>query len=314
MDVLRARLHWLMGLRATFVTLMLGVSLVFEVAGARADTFYALIVLTYALTIPSALLLPMLKTSSALTAFFWTQVSIDFLLETILVARTGGIESPFAVLYIITVAVASLIPQRRVGLFAACACVILFGVVTNVQFYGLAENWGWLPSIHLTAAATFQTFGAYALAILVVGLLSGTLADQLYQVDQSLREKEQGLNRLQAFHENIVRSISSGVFTADAKGAVTSFNPAAQEVTGYTVGQVLGRSWREIFNWHPNQPSDQQSTVLPAMTRFEVECKSAKGSRLILGMTVSPLHEQGEQDGMVGVFKDLTQIRDMEQE
>jgi len=315
MNELRARLHWLMGLRVTFVTLILGLSLIFEATkGARVETFYALIILTYTLTIPSALLLRVLSTASALAVFFWTQVSIDFFLETILVARTGGIESPFAVLYIITVAVASLIPQRRVGLFSACACIILFGVVTNVQFYGLAENWGWLPSIHLTAAATFQTFGAYALAILVVGLLSGTLADQLYQVDQSLREKEQGLNRLQAFHENIVRSISSGVFTADAGGAVTSFNPAAQEVTGYTVGQVLGRSWREIFNWHPNQPSDQQSTVLPAMTRFEVECKSAKGSRLILGMTVSPLHEQGEQDGMVGVFKDLTQIRDMEQE
>ena len=315
MNELRARLHWLMGLRVTFVTLILGLSLIFEATkGTQVETFYALIILTYTLTIPSALLLRVLSTASALAVFFWTQVSIDFLLETILVARTGGIESPFAVLYIITVAVASLIPQRRVGLFSACACIILFGLVTNVQFYGLAENWGWLPSIHLTAAATFQTFGAYALAILVVGLLSGTLADQLYQVDQSLREKEQGLNRLQAFHENIVRSISSGVFTADARGAVTSFNPAAQEVTGYTVGQVLGRSWREIFNWHPNQPSDQQSTVLPAMTRFEVECKSAKGSRLILGMTVSPLHEQGEQDGMVGVFKDLTQIRDMEQE
>ena len=315
MNELRARLHWLMGLRVTFVTLIFGLSLIFEATkGARVETFYALIILTYTLTIPSALLLRVLSTASALTVFFWTQVSIDFLLETILVARTGGIESPFAVLYVITVAVASLIPQRRVGLFAACACIILFGVVTNVQFYGLAENWGWLPSIHLTAAATFQTFGAYALAILVVGLLSGTLADQLYQVDQSLREKEQGLNRLQAFHENIVRSISSGVFTADAKGAITSFNPAAQEVTGYSVGQVLGRSWREIFNWHPNQPSEQQSSVLPAMTRFEVECKSAKGSRLVLGMTVSPLHEQGEQDGLVGVFKDLTQIRDMEQE
>lgn len=315
MNDLRARLHWLMGLRVTFVTLLLGLSLIFEATkGARVETFYALIILTYTLTIPSALLLRVLSTASALAVFFWTQVGIDFVLETILVARTGGIESPFAVLYIITVAVASLIPQRRVGLFSACACIILFGVVTNVQFYGLAENWGWLPSIHLNAAATFQTFGAYALAILVVGLLSGTLADQLYQVDQSLREKEQGLNRLQAFHENIVRSISSGVFTADARGAVTSFNPAAQEVTGYTVGQVLGRSWRELFNWHPNQPSDQQSNVLPDMTRFEVECKSAKGSRLILGMTVSPLHEQGEQDGMVGVFKDLTQIRDMEQE
>ncbi len=303
-----------MGLRVTFVTLMLGASLVFEAAGEREETFYALIVLTYALTIPSALLLRALKTSSALKAFFGTQVGIDFLLETILVARTGGVESPFAVLYVITVAVASLIPQRRVGLFAACTCIIVFGVVTNAQLYGLAPSWSGQMS-HVNAAEMLQTFGVYALALLVVGLLGGTLADQLSRADQTLREKEQGLNRLQAFHENIVRSISSGVFTANAMGAITSFNPAAQEVTGYSLTQVLGRSWRDIFNWHPNLFSDDGSSVgMPPMTRFEVECKGANGNRLVLGMTVSPLHEQEEPHGLVGVFKDLTQIRDLEEE
>lgn len=305
-----------MGLRVAIVTLMLGLSLAFEATkGERVETFYALIVLTYALTIPSALLLRYLHSSAALAAFFWTQVGIDFVLETVLVARTGGVESPFAVLYIVTVAVASLIPHRRVGLLAACGCIILFGVVTNLQLYGLAEERGWLQQSHLTAPETFQTFGAYAMALLVVGLLSGTLADQLQQADRSLREKELGLNRLQAFHENIVQSISSGVFTADGRGAITSFNPAAQEVTGYALLQVIGRPWRELFNRHPNEPSDDPvSGTVPAMKRFEVECKSATGKRLVLGMTVSPLHEQGDQPGLVGVFKDLTQIRELEEQ
>src|SRR6186713_2531882 len=171
MDALRARLHWLMGLRVAFVTLMLGVSLVFEAAGTRVETFYALIVLTYALTIPSALLLRTVKTPSALTTFFGTQVGIDFLLETVLVARTGGIESPFAVLYVMTVAVASLVPRRRVGLLAACFCIILFGLLTNIQLHGLIEAWGWLSPSRLTVPETFQTFGVYALALLVVGIL-----------------------------------------------------------------------------------------------------------------------------------------------
>jgi len=89
-----------------------------------------------------------------------------------------------------------------------------------------------MPPSRLTMPETFQTFGVYALSLLVVGILGGTLADQLQQADQSLREKEQGLTRLQVFHENIVHSISSGVFTADATGCITSFNPAAQEATG----------------------------------------------------------------------------------
>ena len=316
MNELRTRLYWLMGLRLALVSLTLGLSLAFQVVkGGRVETFYTLIIATYVLTIPSAFLLRGLRSSVALTIFFWVQVWIDFLLETMMVARTGGVESPFVVLYVMTVAVASLVPRRRVGLLAACSCIILFGLLTNIQLYGLAEGWGWLPPSRLTAPETFQTFGVYALALLVVGILGGTLADQLQQADQSLREKEQGLSLLQVFHENIVRSISSGLFTADAMGCITSFNPAAQEATGYSITHVVGRPWREIFNWHPNQESDELlGGALSTTTRFEVECKRADGNRLILGMTLSPLHEQGRQTGLVGVFKDLTQIRDLEEE
>src|SRR5215510_2064471 len=236
MNNLRNRLHWLMALRVAVVTLLLGLSLAFQTSsGERVETFYTLIIATYALTIPSALLLRTLSTPAALTTFFWAQVGIDFTLETMLVAKTGGVESPFAVLYVITVAVASLAPRRRVGVLTACSCMILFGIVTDLQLYGLLEPWGWLPKSRLTGPETLQTFGTYGLAFLVVGFLSGALADQLQQADKSLREKEQGLTRLQAFHENIVQSISSGVFTADAQGAITSFNPAAQEATGYAV-------------------------------------------------------------------------------
>lgn len=312
----RKSLQWLMALRVTVVTLMLGLSLVFQVVkGERVETYYALIIATYALTIPSALVLRTLVNPATLSYFFWSQVAIDFLLTTLLVAKTGGIESPFAVLYVITVTVANLAPRRRVGLFAACFSIILFGIVTNLQLYGVVEAWGWLPQSRLTSPEVFQTFGIYGLAMLVVGLLSGTLADQLQQADQSLREKEQGLTRLQVFHENIVQSISSGVFTADAAGRITSFNPAAQEATGHNLDYVIGRSWREVFNWHPNQQSDEHlATAGSGMMRVEVECKRADGNRLILGMSISPLHEQGIQTGLVGVFKDLTQIRYLEAE
>ncbi|NJL18428.1 MAG: PAS domain S-box protein, partial [Nitrospira sp.] len=192
--------------------------------------------------------------------------------------------------------------------------IILFGILTNVQLYGLAEVWGWLPHTRLGAAETLQAFGVYSLAFLVVGFLSGALADQLGQADRSLHEKEQGLSRLRAFHENIVHSISSGVFTTDENGRITSFNPAAQEATGYDFGQVQGRPWREVFDWHPSQLGDDHTPDVSANTRFDVECKRADGNRLILGMTLSPLHERGEQKGLVGVFKDLTQIRDLEEE
>jgi two-component system, NtrC family, sensor histidine kinase PilS len=292
MDDMRTRIQWLMGLRVLVVSLLLGLSITFQVTkGEPSETFYALIAFTYAVTIPYAFILRTISSPDALTRFAWAQVGVDFLLETVLIARTGGIESPFSVLYVISVTVASLVPRRRVGLLTASLCIILFGILTNVQLYGV-----------------------YSLAFLVVGFLSGALADQLRLADQSLREKEQGLSRLQAFHENIVHSISSGVFTTDHAGRITSFNPAAQEATGYSLEQVRGRPWREVFNWHPDRSDDERLGETSANRRFEVECKRSDGNRLVLGMTLSPLHEQGQETGLVGVFKDLTQIRDLEEE
>ena len=315
MEEVKTRIYWLMGWRVVLVTLLLGLSLAFEVTkGERVETFYALIIFTYAVTILYAVVFRYLANPEIFVQFAWAQIAVDFMLETVLIARTGGIESPFAVLYVISVTVASLVPRRRVGLVTASLCIILFGMLTNVQLYGLAEVWGWLPHVHLSAAETLQAFGVYSLAFLVVGFLSGALADQLRLADQSLREKEQGLSRLRAFHENIVHSISSGVFTTDEKGQITSFNPAAQEATGYSFEQVQGRSWREVFNWHPGRQEDDRMQDVSANMRFEVECKRSDGNRLILGMTLAPLHERGERTGLVGVFKDLTQIRDLEEE
>ena len=315
MGDIKARLYWLMGLRVVVVTLLLGLSLTFQVTkGERVETFYAVIVLTYALTIVYAVVIRRLVSTEAFVHFAWAQVAVDFLLETVLIARTGGIESPFAVLYVINVTVASIVPRRRVGLLTASLCIILFGVLTNAQLYGFGELWKWLPPARLGAAEAMQAFGVYSLAFLTVGFLSGALADQLQRVDETLREKEQGLTRLRAFHENIVHSISSGVFTTDEEGQVTSFNPAAQEATGYSYQQVQGRHWREVFNWHPGREGDEETLKSSANMRFEVECKRADGNRLILGMTVAPLHEQGESAGLVGVFKDLTEIRDLEEE
>lgn len=314
MPELKTRLHWLMGLRVAIVTLMLGLSLAFQsTRGESAPTFTALIVFTYTITIVYALVLRRLTTAVAYTAFIWVQVGVDVILETVLIARTGGVESPFAVLYVITVTVASLVPHRRVGIVTGAGCTLLFGSITAVQYFGLLNASSWLPPSKLEGPEALQTFEVYGLAFLVVGFLSGVLADELRHADQSLREKEQGLSRLQVFHESIVRSISSGVFTTDQEGRITSFNPAAHEVTGYTFPDVQGRLWQEVFNWHPDGRSHDADVTSPPL-RFEVDCFHANGSCLVLGMTVSPLQEQGTQRGLVGVFKDLTQIRYLEEE
>lgn len=310
---LRTRLYWLMGLRVVVVTLLLGLSIAIHTTkGELVNFFYALITATYAVTIGYAAIDRYLESRWALTMFAHVQIGIDLLLETVLVTMTGAVESPFSVLYVITVCLASLVPRHRIGVATGAAAVFLFGAVAGVQLSGILESLEWLPRTRLSLPETLQIFGVHGLAFVLVGFLSGVLADQLRHADESLLEKERGLTNLQAFHENIVQSIGSGVFTTDESGLITSFNRAAQEATGYSFDQVYGRAWGDIFNCQGGGAIEE---VRPGGgDRFEVECKRADGSRLVLGITLSALEENGAQTGLVGVFKDLTQIRDMEEE
>jgi two-component system sensor histidine kinase PilS (NtrC family) len=308
MNEIRTRLKWLMAFRVVVVTLLLGLSIAFQIAkNELVFAYYALIVFTYAITIGYAIALRQLSTPQSVQWFAYLQIGVDLLLETFLVARTEGISSPFTTLYVITVSFASFILQRRGGLLTAGVSAVLFGIVTNIQLYELMDV-DWLQPSGLSTAQTLNTYGVHSLAMLAVGFLSGTLSEQLKRADQSLVETEQGLSRLQAFHENVVQSIPSGVFTADANGRLTWLNRAALDMTGYETGAVLYRSWWEVFGGKP----ENASRAVPGS--FEVESQRADGSRLVLGMTLSPLTEGGAQVGLVGVFKDLTQVRDLEEE
>ncbi|MGH7274617.1 MAG: hypothetical protein ACREIQ_09200, partial [Nitrospiria bacterium] len=226
------KLKWLMSLRVIIVTILMGASVALKVDQAAQlvslPIVYFLIAFTYLLTILYGLVLKQIR---ALTVFTYCQVVVDILLETSLVAVTGGLASPFTFLYLISIISASMILYRQGGMAAASASSILYGIAGNLQYLQYDRL------IQLGAEALEPRETVYSLlinlvAFFTVAILSSNLAEKLKQARQSLQEKETGLTELKAFHENIVQSISSGLLTADLEGRVTSFNRAAQEITG----------------------------------------------------------------------------------
>ena len=128
------------------------------------------------------------------------------------------------------------------------------------------------------------------------------------------REKEEGFLRLLSFYDSILQSIGSGVFTADAQGRLTSFNRASEAMTGRDLGWALGRQWWEAFGWSDLESLGIQGEEVNRPLRFEAKGTAADGRALIVGMTLNPLVDGGIRVGLVGIFKDLTQVRRMEAE
>lgn len=118
--------------------------------------------------------------------------------------------------------------------------------------------------------------------------------------------------------EIILESISDGVFTVDHHWRITSFNRAAEEITGVARGEAIGRYCWEVFR-------SNMCEVDCALKRTMQEGKSyvssstyiINGSRERIPITVStaPLvNDQGDILGGVETFRDHSLVEELRRE
>ena len=306
---IQKKLKVLMILRIVLVTLFLVSSILLQIKfGSREiPAFYLLVVPVYLITIIYALLI---NRVSNLELFAYIQLIGDLIIETVLVYITGGIESSFSFTYIITIIYASIILYRRGGYVVAGISSILYGGLIDIQYYGLFE------ATHLSILSPAETFYKVFLHVLfffVVAFLSGGLAESLRQTGEILKEKDTDLVELQTFYKNVAQSMSSGLLTTDLKGHITSFNRAAEDITGNFFEDVKGKIWHEIFNLEEIKSVFSKLEMLRIPFRFEGNYVRKDGAKLALGITISSLkNESGETTGAIGIFQDLTKIKEME--
>src|ERR1051326_7495840 len=172
------------------------------------------------------------------------QIGGDLVIETFLVYFTGGLDSPFSFLYLVSIITASMLLYRRGGLLSASGAVILYGGLGDLMYYGLlqqpAQSWfvatAWSSSrLYLNMATNFAGFYATA-------LLTSYLSEKLQRTSQELDANRHNLAELRALNQNVVESIPSGLVTLSPSGLVTFANPAA--------AQILRRDARDLVGCH----------------------------------------------------------------
>ncbi len=309
-EILLRRIKWLMALRIILVTFLLGFPLLLGLDYFKKPwsiaTFYILIGSTYFLTLVYSFLLTRMENS---LAFVSVQLAIDLLFETALIVATGGVESSFSFLYVMTIVAACVFFYRRGGVLTAAGATLLFGVVIGFQQaslaslltpFGIPAALGWKEVIYMLFL--------YMVTFFTVGILSGRLSERLH-------EKEVGFSNLRVFTEDIVQSIASGLVTTDLDGRITSFNRSASEITGFRPEEAIGKIWWEFFSWNEIQKRYFALAEAGLFQRFDGEIAGRGGERCLLGVTISPLrNERGEQIGIIGTFQDLTQLKRLEEE
>lgn len=242
------------------------------------------------------------------------QFLADVVLVTWLVWTTGNISSPYAALYVVIIAVASLFLGPRGAMITSIGSAAAFNTCALLAISGFGPFARGLTGESI--ATTIQYVGLSDVSFLVVGLLAAKLADRQARSDVELAAATRSLADLRALHERIVESIRSGVITTDLQGRIYTFNAAAEEITGHKIAEVRGQDASIFFGDMTRQIADSMNAAATgkASPRFQADCLTPDGLALRLGFGIAPLSgESGETSGMVITFQDLTDIRALEE-
>jgi two-component system sensor histidine kinase PilS (NtrC family) len=233
--------------------------------------------------------------------FYYVQSIFDLGLVTAVVHVTGRAASPFAALYILVIAVASLLLPKGGLLIAALCNVVFFADVI------LGADSGY------TAALGLQ-LGIFAVVALGSGLVSAKLREGAAGRDLLAAELVQA--RLEA--ADILHNIRSGIVTVDVAGRLLYANPAASALLGADLESHVGQPF---FDWlSPVAPVLTESLRESVTTRERIVRAEGPmyrdGATLTLGVTTtapeSPDEDPHRLATSTAIFQDISNNKRIE--
>jgi two-component system, cell cycle sensor histidine kinase and response regulator CckA len=116
----------------------------------------------------------------------------------------------------------------------------------------------------------------------------------------------------------IVAGSHDAIISKDMKGIVLSWNRAAEDIYGFTAGEMIGESVLKIF---PDDHAQEMQEILDKISsgdsieRFETLRRCKDGRNIDVSLTVSPIRDAGGRIvGASTIARDITQSKQQEAE
>jgi len=119
------------------------------------------------------------------------------------------------------------------------------------------------------------------------------------------------------FFKVILSSIADGVFTVDSDRIITSFNPAAERITGVPASRAIGRRCSDVFHSDICENCLLHKTLKTGVEAIDrpVSIINSRGERIPISISTAVLkNDKGEVLGAVETFRDLSAIEHLRKE
>jgi len=119
------------------------------------------------------------------------------------------------------------------------------------------------------------------------------------------------------FFKVVLSSIADGVFTVDSNRIVTSFNPAAERITGIPSSKAIGKHCSDVFHSDICEHCLLNETLKTGVEAIDrpVSIINSRGDRIPISISTAVLKDDnGNVLGAVETFRDLSAIEHLRKE
>jgi len=316
---LQRHILWLLMVRVILFTLLIAITAFLESMGHNIvlppqSVTLAFLAIVFIYSIGSVALLQ--NKTRHIRRFGLIQLLSDTLFAALLVYGTGCSQSIFTSVFIFPVISGGLILYRIGGLIPAAAATIMYGIILSCEylhilppFYAQSTYSSVQSSLTLT-----NIFAVYGVTFFTAALLSGMLAGKLRSTEEKLSRTSLQVDRLHRFYKQIFDDISTGIVTVDEKNCITSYNSAAEKITGFPAEEIMNRPFTDFFA--PGMLIEKTEN------RHVVDLKKKDGSMIRVGYSLARLNVPAESSSDASIctnckvitMKDISQIEKMEQQ
>ena len=239
--------------------------------------------------------------------FVLANLGLDLGLVTALVLFSGGSESVFTFLYMVVPVYTAVLLSGRGAILCAGAAGLTYAAVLLAEHLGVLGLGSGVPDAVLAMRWLVHTG-----ALLLVATLAGFMVSELARADEALVQRTSDLVALRTLHQRTVESLMSGLLTTDREGRITSFNREAERITGLSRDEANQRLAIEVL---PGVEALAFEDRTDASVRSRIPFDGPDGERLYLGVGTHVLRDaDGQSEGRVVIFQDLSDVVEMEQQ
>jgi len=138
---------------------------------------------------------------------------------------------------------------------------------------------------------------------------------------EDIEEEKDNVSRERDKIDSILHSIGDGVFVIDTRYRITMFNKVAANLSGFTIGEGLGKSYDKVFNFiHEKSGKINNLFIKKAMATGEIQemanhtvLVKKDGTKVAVSDSAAPFKDNSKKViGCVVVFRDVTKERDID--